>query len=158
MDHDTLRNRVWEEMLLAEMRSNYFAELVSQYQRREKWIRLLTLVASSAAAATVLSVAPSFVKLGLPIAAAVASSWLLLSNYGSLALDASNLHESWNAKHTEYERLWNDLDAPDAGNRLGEIFSSANPLSKAGTKFPNKTKRLEFWLDHAATLAQSRYA
>jgi hypothetical protein len=110
------------------------------------------------AAVSALANAPGWLRLVVPLIAVLVSFWLLQSNYGSLALDASNLHEGWNAVHARYERLWNDLDSPDAQARFDEIFESANPLSKSGTKFPNDKKRLEYWLAHAAQMATARYA
>ena len=73
-------------------------------------------------------------------------------------MDASNLHEGWNAVHTRYEQLWNDLDSVDAQARFDQIYESGNPLSKAGARFPNNKKRLGYWLDHAAQIATARYA
>jgi hypothetical protein len=81
-----------------------------------------------------------------------------LSQYGSYSLDASNLHEGWNATHARYERLWNDLESPGAQACFDAIYESANPLSKTGTKFPNDKKRLAYWLDHATQIATARYA
>jgi hypothetical protein len=56
MDAEMLRKLVWEEMLCADMRANYFAELLRDYQTRDKWLRVAVLVASSGAVGTTLSV------------------------------------------------------------------------------------------------------
>jgi hypothetical protein len=145
-------------MLEAEMRANYFGALVLRYQRREKWFRVITLVASSGAAVTAIGSAPPWLRLLLPVSAAVAGFWLLFSQYGTLSIDAANLHDGWNAVHTQYERLWCNLDSPDAELRFYETCEGANGLSKAGTKFPNDKKRLGLLLDHAARMATARYA
>jgi hypothetical protein len=158
MKNEDLRKRVWEEMLIAEMRANYFAELVLRYQKIDKRLRVATLVASSGAAASVLSAVPQWVRLSFPFTAAGVSFWLLFSQYGTLSLDASNLHEGWNGVHAQYERVWGDIDRSDAEERFHEIYEGANPLSKAGTKFPNNEKRLGYWLDQAAQMALARYA
>jgi|ERR1035438_9628481 hypothetical protein len=159
MDDPTVfRRRVWDEMLFAGMRANYFGELVGRYQNLEKVIRVLVLVASSGAAATVLSSAPEWLKLGFPIAAACGSFWLVFSQYGMMSRDAADLHSGWSLAQSHYERLWNHLDTPDAEREFDRIYEQANTLSKNGTRFPNHTKRLAHWLDRAADVATARYA
>jgi hypothetical protein len=75
-----------------------------------------------------------------------------------LARDAADLHAGWNTVESQYERLWNHLDDGDAETTFDRIFDEANSLSKAGTKFPNRKKRLAYWLDQTAQVAVSRYA
>jgi hypothetical protein len=98
----------------------------------QKAIRVLLLLASSGAAATVLNNAPEWVKLLFPLAATGGSLWLIFSQYGI------------------------NLDSGEPA--FDRIYMKGNDLSKAGTKFPNKKKHLEHWLDQAAAIAQSRYA
>jgi uncharacterized protein YhaN len=154
MDSATLRKSVWEEMLYAEMRANYFGELVSQYETQDKWLRVATLVASSEAVATALPAWPTPLKLVAPIAAAGASFWLLLSQYGSKSRDAAELNAGWSSIRHDYERLWAHLDVAHAEAEYHQIYDRADAYSKAGTKFPNHAKRLEYWLDHASALAR----
>ena len=158
MDATTLRKTVWEEMLTAQMRSSYFAELVRHYLQFDRGLRVVTLIASSGAIATALSQMNPAVKLLAPILATAASFWLLISQYGAMARDASDLHGGWSAAARDYERLWNNLDAEDAEKQYLQIYDRAEALSKSGTKFPNKKDRLSYWLDQAATMATSRYA
>lgn len=158
MEHKGLYRRVWDEMLFAGMRANYFGELVSRYQHLEKAIRVFVLVASSGAAATVLTSAPDWVKFGLPLLAAVGSFWLLFSQYSILARDAADLHAGWSSLEAEYERLWNHLDEPASETVFDQIYERGNGLSKAGTKFPNNKKRLGYWLDEVVQIANARYA
>ena len=158
MDADTLRKNVWEEMLYASMRSNYFAELVRHYLGVDRGLRVGVLVATSGTVATALSDSGA-AKIVVPIVAAVASFWLLISQYGSMARDAADLHEGWGAIADDYEALWISLaDSADAETRFRQIYKRAEGLSKSGTKFPNKTRRLEHWLEHASTMAKARYA
>jgi hypothetical protein len=158
MTYEDLYRRVWEEMLYAEMRANYFGDLVSHYQKWEKAIRVCVLAASSGAAATVLSSAPAGVKLGLPLIAAGGSFWLLFSQYSMLSRDAADLHSQWNSIETRYEKLWNNFNANDAEAVFRKIYEDADGLSKAGTKFPIDKKRLDRWLDHSAEIFKARYA
>jgi hypothetical protein len=158
MEIETLRRTVWEEMLYADMRANYFAELVRHYQNLDRGIRVCVLAASSGAAATTLSGASPEIKLGLPLIAAAGSFWLLFSQYSMMARDAADLHVGWNSIRTEYENLWNGLDATNAEAQYHQIYDRAEVFSQAGTKFPNKKRRLRYWLDQATKLAQARYA
>ena len=156
MTGEQLRRNVWEEMLYAQMRAQYFAELVQSYARRDKWLRVLVLVASSGAVAT------GFISTGLkivpPIVAALGSFWLLLSGYPSLQREAAELYSGWNKLGTEYERLWNHLDASDVENRFHSLYTRGDELSALGAKFPNNRKRLDHWLTEVSQLATSRYA
>lgn len=158
MLRDNLRRCVWEEMLTADMRANYFGELVGHYLKLDKGLRVATLLAASGTVGTALSQLDPSVKLAIPILATAVSFWLLISQYGSMARDASDLHSGWSAVQRDYERLWNNLDSGDAGEQYHQIYDRAEVLSKSGTKFPNKTARLNYWLDQAARIATARYA
>ena len=80
MHPDVFQKVVWEEMLYAQMRSNYFAELVRHYMKLDKGLRVLALVASSGVVVTVLSQANAeLLRLGVPVIAAAISFWLLIS-------------------------------------------------------------------------------
>jgi hypothetical protein len=158
MTYDDLYRRVWEEMVYAQMRSNYFGEMVSKYQKMEKVIRVGILAASSGAAGTVLTSAPDYVKLSLPLIAAAGSFWLLFSQYSMLSRDAADLHSQWNAVETRYEKVFNNIQAEDAQAQFEKIYEDADGLSKAGTKFPVNQKRLGHWLDQSARILTARYA
>jgi hypothetical protein len=158
MEPMVLRRRVWDELLLAGMRANYFGELVARYQHVEKVIRVSVVVASSGAAATVLSSAPPWLKLGFPVIAAVASFWLVFFQYGLMARDAADLHSGWSGIEARYERIWNHLDMPNAEAEFYQVYDQAETLSKAGTRFPNRQKRLAYWLDRTVELLSARYA
>lgn len=158
MDSATLNRVIWEEMLCAQMRASYFAELVRSYQQRDKWLRVAVLMASSTAVGTALPELPVAAKLVAPIAATAGSFWLLLSQYSSMARDASDLHAGWSTIEKDYERLWNDLANPHAEAAFHQIYDRAETYSKAGAKFPNREKRLEYWLDQASKLAMARYS
>lgn len=159
MHPDVFQKTVWEEMLYAQMRSNYFAELVGHYLKWDKGLRWLALLASSGAVATVLSQPNAdLLRIGVPIVAVAINLWLLLSQYTTMARDASDLHAGWNAVAHDYEGVWTNLSAADAQEKYQQIYSRADVLSKSGVKFPNKKARLSYWLDQASTMSQARYA
>jgi hypothetical protein len=159
MNPDVFQKVVWEEMLYAQMRSSYFAELVRHYLKWDKGLRVLALLASSGVVATVISQASAeLVKYGVPIVAAAISFWLLRSQYTSMAQDASELHAGWSAVARDYEGVWTNVDAPAAQAKYQQIYERADSLSISGAKFPNRKKRLNYWLDQAAALTMARYA
>ncbi len=159
MHPDVFQKLVWEEMLYAQMRSNYFAELVRHYMRWDKGLRALALLATSGVVVTVLSQANAdLLRFGVPIIAAAISFWLFLSQYTSMARDASELHAGWSAVARDYEGVWTNLSAADAQVRYQQIYDRAETLSMSGAKFPKKQDRLNYWLDQAATLSMARYA
>jgi hypothetical protein len=159
MNPDVFQRIVWEEMLYAQMRSNYFAELVRHYMNWDKGLRALALLATSGVVVTVLSQADAeLLRVGIPVIAAAISFWLLLSQYTSMARDASDLHAGWSAVARDYEGVWTDLYAVDAQERYRQIYDRAEALSRSGAKFPNKKERLTYWLDQASTISLARYA
>ncbi|HXP86384.1 MAG TPA: hypothetical protein VN841_16775 [Bryobacteraceae bacterium] len=159
MHPEVFQKVVWEEMLYAQMRSNYFAELVHHYMNRDKGLRVLALLASSGVVVTILAQTNTeLLRFGVPIFAAAISFWLLLSQYTSMARDASELHAGWSAVAHDYEGVWNNLYAADAQARYQQIYDRAEALSRSGAKFPNKADRLSYWLDQATTISMARYA
>ena len=143
MDLTILRRVVWEEMLFANMRANYFAELLRTNPQRDKWHRVGTLRLGQTAC---------------PILAVFGSFWLLISQYSMLARDAADLHSGWSGLARDYERLWSHLDDSQAEAQFHQIYEYGESLSKTGAKFPYKAKRLEYWLHQAGNLAAQRYA
>jgi len=158
MDPTTLRTVVWDEMLFADMRANYFAELMRRYSMLDKALRVAALVASSGAFATALLNWNNNARVIAPIMATAVSFWLLLSQYSSMARDAHDLQGGWSLIGRDYERLWNSLDSPNAEAVYREIYDRAEVWSKSGGKFPYKKSRLNYWLDQAAMMASARYA
>jgi hypothetical protein len=158
VDKTTFRTVVWEEMLFADMRANYFAELMCQYLRFDRALRVATLVASSGDFATALLKWDSDARVIAPVLATAVSFWPLISQYRSMARDASDLHAGWSQVGRDYERLWNSFDSPEAEATYHQIYDRAEALSKSGGKFPYKKGRLSYWLDQTAAIANTLYA
>ncbi len=159
MHPDIFQKVVWEEMLYAQMRSNYFAELVRHYQNLDKGLRVLALLSSSGVVVTVLLKAGAeWWTYSVAIVAAAINFWLLLSQYPSMARDASELHAGWSTAAHDYERIWTNLYAADAQKIYQQIYDRTESLSRNGSKFPNKKARLSYWLDQAAAMLMARYA
>lgn len=112
--------RVWEGMLGAETRANYFAELSSRYMQKQRLATWATLLFSSGAVASLLANVPSEWKLALAIATTAVSLYSVVMQNQKLAVDASDLHARWNRLAKEYGRVWENVYAGDA---------AAKPLS-----------------------------
>lgn len=148
---DAQIQRVWENMLAAEVRANYFADLVGRYNQQQKYLTWGTLVASSAAAGAVILNLPewlAFLRLLLPLGAAATSLFSLVQQNQKRAQDAAELHLRWNRLAADYERLWENTYAEDAAERLDTLTERSADVSKSGTSFPNEPEVLARWQDH----------
>jgi hypothetical protein len=148
---DVQIKRVWEGMLAAEIRSDYFAELSGSYQRNQKIATWSTLFLSSGAAVSALASLPahvSWVRIALPGLAAAVSLYSVVMQNQKFSVDASDLHARWNRLAMEYTRLWEDVYATDALEKLNSLDDRAADLSKAGTSFPNRKGSMLRWQDY----------
>ena len=137
---------VWENMLAAEVRSLYFADLASKYTRRKQWITGLTFFFSSGAAATVIAKQPSWVPAILALLAAAITAYAIAVNLDKAAGTMVKLHSSWNQISADYDRLWNHTFADDAEDELNSINTRARNSSElAATDAPNDQKLLGEW-------------
>ena len=157
MTIEDLNRRVWEEMVYANMRTNYFGDLVRTYQERDKWFRVAGLVLSSGSLASAVWTLEPQHRVIVPLLATAGSVWLLLSQYSTLSRDASDLMSSWQNIATKYERLFNGLEAPDAESQFDKIYEEADRLSKPAGKFPQNQKKLEHWLNRSSEILIARY-
>jgi len=145
------QQRVWEGWLSAEIRANYFADLAGVYHRRQRWSTWLTLVASSGAAAAVLSKLPpewGWAAPVLALATAALSLYSLVTQNQKSAMDSADLHHRWNKLANEYWRLWDSMYATEAADQLAKLEEVGEELSKVGTSFPAERRRLLRWQDH----------
>ena len=156
MDIDTLNKRVWEEMVYANMRANYFGDLVRVYQSWDQGIRGAVLLFTSGSVAAV-AADIALLKWGVPILATAGSLWLFLSQYSTLSRDANDLAVAWQAIAARHERLWNHLTEMDAEDIFNRIHEDAGSLSRQGSKFPQRDRRLTYWQDHSEKLLTERY-
>ena len=157
MDIAILHKIVWEEMIFANMRAKYFADLVRVYQERDKWVRVAVLVLTSGSMATAMLSLDQNLKVGLLILATIGSLWLLLSQYSTLSRDAGDLSVEWGRIANEYERVWNHLYDPEAEANYQRIYADADKLTKPGAKFPKSGKRLNYWFEHSVQMLVGRY-
>jgi hypothetical protein len=148
---DVQIKRVWEGMLGAEIRSDYFADLSGSYLGKQRLATWSTLFLSSGAAVSFVANIPqdySFVRPLLACLAAAVSLYSVVMQNQKLAVDASDLHFRWNRLAMDYTRLWEDVYSEDALKTLNALDDRAAELSKSGTSFPNREKKMLRWQTH----------
>ena len=146
------QKRVWDGMLAAEIRANYFADLCGRYQRKQRVLTWATLLFSSGALATLISDwVPrnfSWVRPVLAFLTAALSLWLLTAKNERSAIECSDLHFKWNTLTRDFDDLWDDMYSDSAATRLRELERRAAEYSRTGTAFPNKRRLMIKWQDH----------
>jgi hypothetical protein len=143
--------RVWQGMLGAEIRANYFAELTERYNRRQRLATWGTLFMSSGALATILIQLPSqwaWVRATFAAIATALSLYSVVRQNSKLAVDAADLYAGWNNLSSEYEKLWEDITVDDAIGILNVLTDQGSELSKSATAFPNDERRMLKWENH----------
>jgi hypothetical protein len=153
MEVDTIltalqQKEVWEGMLGAEIRSNYFADLSGRYARNQRVATWAVLAFSSGAVASLLATAPDSVRITLAAITAGISAYSVVMQHQKLAVDSSDLHARWNRLANDYRRLWDDMYSEEALSSLDALLRREEELSKAGTAFPNRKRVMEKWEDH----------
>lgn len=143
--------RVWQGMLGAEIRANYFAELTERYNRRQRLATWGTLFMSSGALATILVQLPqgwAWIRAGLAALAAALSLYSVVRQNNKLSFDAAELYSRWNKLSSAYETLWEDVTVEDGAEILNALRAQGHELSKSGTVFPNDEKAMLRWENH----------
>lgn len=156
---DLQQKRVWEGMLGAEIRSDYFADLTGVYTSRQKFSTLLILLFSSGAAASFLAALPeemSIIRPGLAVITAAISLYSVVMQNQKLAFEASDLHFRWGRLASEYKRLWENMYDDSALRSLNALDDKATELSKSGNTLPNKKRTMIRWTNHVIAEHQGR--
>ena len=143
--------RTWEGMLGAEVRADYFADLVSRYNSEQKWLTWTTLFLSSGAFVSILAEVPErfqvirVVLIGL--SAAVSLFSVVRENHKN-AVDAANLHSRWLKIANAYTDIWENIYASDAKEKLDAASALESEASSAGSTFRYKKGRMLRWERH----------
>jgi len=141
-------NKVWENMLYAEARALYFADLASKYTRRKQIITGVSFFLTSGAAASLIGKLPSAVPTALSLVVAVASAYSMAVGLDRKVATMVKLHSAWHQINSDYERLWNHAYEDDAESVLDSIIRrEKEPSELAATEAPNDQTLLGKWED-----------
>ena len=155
---------IWERWFQSEVRALYYADLASLYRRRQAWITWASLFTSSGALAAVVLTLVSQRWPWLPAVVALIPTGLslysLTANYPQKAADATELQLRWHAFAQENRRLWDDMYAETAPQRLAELDAGAREVSALSNRLPYEKRRMDKWWDvvaeqHRAALPQA---
>jgi hypothetical protein len=139
-------NTTWEEMLNAETRSLYFADLASRFNREKQAITFISFFLSSAAATTIGAKAPDWIPLTMAAIVAVLSAYSIAIGLDRKVATMVKLHCSWNKVASDYKHLWNHVHDDEAERLFEEIDQRTSDLSEmATTDAPNNQKLLDKW-------------
>jgi len=146
-------SKVWQNMLAAEARSLYFADLASRYTKQKQWITGASFFLSSGAAATIIAKAPSLVPIVLALIVAAVSAYSMAVNLDAKIGTMVKLHSTWNGIAIEYENLWNHTYAQNAEDQLDKIIRLEDePSQLATTAAPNDQELLGKWQQRVCLL------
>lgn len=146
--------RVWDGMLLAEMRALYFADLAVRYNRWQRALTLLTLFLSSGAFVTMIAKLPEnlpYKELIAPLfalTAAALSAYSFAAQIPKRAIDASDLSFRWLKLMSQYESIWENTQAADAFERLQKADEAVMEASKSSHQIPYRKRIFSHWQDH----------
>jgi hypothetical protein len=140
--------RTWQNMLDAETRALYFADLASAYTRRKQTITGITFFLASGAAATIAASAPQWVPLTMSLISAILGAYSISVGLDRKIATMAKLHGSWSRIADEYFTLWNNTADEDAPSRLDRIVQmEREPSELATTEAPNDQRRIGKWQD-----------
>ena len=144
------QQRVWENLLAAEIRANYFAELASNYRWHQRVANFATLIFSSGAVAAFLIENPDlrWLRPVLAVITAAISAYTVIAQNHDRATAAMDLHVRWNKLSKQYAELWENMYADTAVTQLRKLEETADELSKNGISFPNNEKDMLKWQQH----------
>ena len=105
MANEEMRVLLWEEMLDADYRSRYFADIATRKRRLHWLLSLLVAILASGALGTILI--NQTLAAGLCSLVATGLSWWLFATRPSeLVRDAAMISAQWGELHRDYQFLW----------------------------------------------------
>ena len=140
----TTRELVWNAMFAADMSHRYFLSRAAWNKRADDTVRVLLLIMSSAAWASLVALAPGAAPY-LAFAAAVLASLTVIVRFHDQASNYATAAEEFSRILNEYRELWSDIDSykvadDDAAERLrglkerGVIVTRPLMKSKVNTR------------------------
>lgn len=137
---------VWDEMIAAEVRSLYFADLGARYTKRKQIISGLSFFLSSAAAVTILAKLPSAIPIVMSAIAALATAYSIAVGLDKNAATMAKLYSTWSQIESDCRILWNHWFQEDAESTFNDIMSRVRQASElAITDAPYEKELVNKW-------------
>ena len=140
--NDFDQSRLWESMIGAETRSQYFAALVQVLRRRQRALTISSLVLSSGAAVSLLASSlqgHDWIKGIVALASAIFTAISLVSANEKSTIEASDLSYRWQTLADAYQQLWANMYDESAPQTLLRLREQEAAVSKSSTALPNVT-------------------
>lgn len=143
---DAQVNDVWNEMIAAEVRALYFADLGANYTKTKQIITGISFFLSSGAAATILGKSPVWVPVLFSIVTAVATAYSIAVGLDRKAGLMGKLHYTWSEIESDYRQLWNHWYEDEAEDQLKDILIRVRDASQiAITEAPYDENLVKKW-------------
>ena len=84
----------------------------------------------------------------LTIATAGLSAYSVAMQNQKFGVDSADLAFRWNRLCSEFESIWENVEAEDACERLQRLTEKTAELSKTGSAFRYEKRRMLKWQDH----------
>jgi hypothetical protein len=147
MVSERVRVLVWESLISAEARSDYFGALATKQQQREKQVSIGVGVLSSVACVNLISKAHvPLLSETLSAISAAASVMIGFARQSKLSSLGSKLCRTWAEVKDDYELLWQQLDRlndDDALTRWRAIKEKHYEADESAHALPHNRKLLQ---------------
>ncbi len=112
-------------------------------------LAIISVFLSSGAVVTVLAKSPSWIPVALSIVTAVINAYSSAFGLDSRMRSMAKLYAQNSQIANDYEHLWNNVYAEDAGAILDALVHRDTEISEtATTEAPNDQKRMGRWQDY----------
>jgi hypothetical protein len=140
---------VWDEMIAAEVRSLYFAELGTRYTRTKQIISGLSFFLSSGAAVTILAKLPSAIPIIMTALTALATAYSIAVGLDKKAATMAKLYSTWSQIESDCRILWNHWFQQDAESAFKDVMSRVRQASElAITDAPYDKELVNKWQNY----------
>ncbi len=141
--------QIWENMISAETRALYFADLARIITVRKQWITATSFFLASGAAAELIAKGPAWIAAASTGLVAMISAYSMAVNSDKNIATLTQLHAGWANIADDYQYLWNHVYSDDAESRMLAIQEQEKKYSEmAVSGIPYKPKRLKKWENH----------
>jgi hypothetical protein len=139
-------NRAWENMITAEVRAMYFADLASESVTLKQIITGVSFFLASGAAATLAAELPKVIPLAMSIVSAIATAYSMAVGLDKKSATLAKLQTTWSRLADDYEHLWNHWYEDDADGIYRQLATLARDASElASTESSYDESRVERW-------------